>query len=63
VNRKFKNLTKLAAELELPEPDNPVWEIGHSDFVKEICTKFIQYTFRHFINKASYNNNLENPKK
>jgi hypothetical protein len=24
---------------------------GHSGFVREICTKSIQYTYRHFINK------------
>jgi hypothetical protein len=28
---------------------------GHSDFVREIYTKHIQYTFRYFINKFTRN--------
>jgi hypothetical protein len=52
MNRRFLNLTKLAAELELPKPDSPVWQTGQSDFVRELTTKSIQLTSRHFINKS-----------
>jgi hypothetical protein len=34
----------------LSEPDEPVWEIGHSDFVREIRTNLFNKSFRHFIN-------------
>jgi hypothetical protein len=39
-------------ELELPELDSLVWQTGHSGFVRELSTKPIQNTFRHFINKG-----------
>jgi hypothetical protein len=43
---------KLTAELELLKPDSPVWQTGHSGFVRELSTKPIQYTSRHIINKS-----------
>jgi hypothetical protein len=39
VNRRFWNLTKFTAELELPKSDSPVWQTGHSDFVTELSTQ------------------------
>jgi hypothetical protein len=52
VNRRFRNLTKFTAEVELPKPDSLVWQIGQSDFVRELTTKPIQLTSMHFINKS-----------
>jgi hypothetical protein len=41
----------FAAELELQKLDSSVWQTGHSGFVRELNTKPIQLTSRHFINK------------
>jgi hypothetical protein len=39
-------------ELELTKLDHLVWQIGQSDFVRELSIKPIQYTCRYFINKS-----------